>query len=446
MTPSSNRNKICRFFASDLGAGRFSKRSALMAILTAVVLAATGLLASPPALFLSATSQFFPATMLMRGLSAPLIRAAPLPPQDGAAPPQSVTPGPTVASPKPEPGPTLRQVADVFGFHIGSTMQPKMFDNPLYRQALGRDFNVFISFVFMRQVEPVQGQYDFSGMDRDMQFAREHHQKLFGAAPIYRAGVVAPAWLVPTRFGNFGRPPAEFDQIMKDYIETSVRHGGDTYFAWEVVDEPLSNKNQPWEAAFGRDEYIAKAFRYARAANPTVALELNETFGQAGIDRGKCDEFFDLIGRLKARGVPLDAVGTEMHIEAQQLRPTYLDELKYFLGRARAAKVQAYITELDVYQGPPGAFPNPMEHQKQIYHDVAATCLADANCTTLIVFGVSDVRSWLRAKVRDPRLDAEPLLFDEQFQRKPAYYGVLEALQEHAAAMKSGGAGEAGRP
>lgn len=349
------------------------------------------------------------------------------------------------AARRPESSPTLREAADSFGFHIGSIMQPKMFDNPLYRDLLGREFNVFTSFVFMKQVEPVEGHYDFSGMDRDMQFAREHHQQLFGAAPIYRAGVVAPDWLVPQRFGNFGRPAAEFDKIMKDYIETTVRHGGDSYFAWEVVDEPLSNKNQPWEAAFGRDEYLARAFRYARAANPDVVLELNETFGQAGVDRAKCDEFFDLIERLKARGVPIDAAGTEMHLEAQQLRPTYLDELKYFLARARAAKVQAYITELDVYQGPPDAFPDPMERQKQIYHDVAATCLADSNCNTLIVFGLSDIRTWLRAKVREPRADAQPLLFDEMFQPKPAYYGVFQALQEHAVALKNTNGKSGGR-
>lgn len=346
----------------------------------------------------------------------------------------------TRATSKPEAQPTLREVADTFGFHIGSIMQVKMFDNPSFREVLGREFNVFISFVFMKQVEPEEGHYDFSGMDRDMQFAQENHQKLFGSTPIYRAGVVAPPWLAPQHFGNFGRSAAEFDKILKDYITATMHHGGDTYFAWEVVDEPLSNKNQPWEAVFGRDEYISKAFRYARAADPDAVLELNETFGPAGIDRAKCDQFFDLIERLKARGVPIDAAGTEMHIEAQQLRPTYLDELKYFLSRARAAKVQAYITELDVYQGPQGAFADPMEHQKQIYHDVAATCLADSNCTTLITFGISDIRTWVRVKVREPRPDAQPLLFDEMFQPKPAYYGVLQALEEHAAALKHAGA------
>ena len=327
---------------------------------------------------------------------------------------------------------TLRAYADRLQFHIGSIMQMKILDDPRYRETLTREFNLFVSFVFMRFVEPAPGQFNFRGMDQDMQFAREHQMKLFGASLIYRAGAVAPAWLAPARTGNWGRSKEEYDSILREWIQTVVRHGGDAYYCWEVVNEPLSNPNQPWQAVFGRDEYIAKAFRYAREANPNVALELNETFGQAGVDRAKTDEFFDLVQRLKLQGVPIDLVGTEMHLEAQQLRPTYLDELRYFLSRARAAHVQVYISEMDVYQGPPGAFPDPMEHQRQIYHDVLATCLADSNCKGFNTWGVSDARSWLTQKAMNPHPDARPLLFDEQYQKKPAYFGVLQALQERA--------------
>jgi endo-1,4-beta-xylanase len=126
-----------------------------------------------------------------------------------------------------------------------------------------------------------------------------------------------------------------------------------------------------------------------------------------------------------------------MHVEAQVMRPGYLDELRYFLSRAKAAGVQVYITEMDVYQGPPGLFPNPMEHQRQIYHDMLTTCLADSNCRNFTVWGVSDARSWLTQKVMNPHPDAKPLLFDEQYQRKPAYFGVLQALQEHAGVVEN---------
>jgi len=313
----------------------------------------------------------------------------------------------------------------------------KLFDDPRFRETLTREFNVFVSFVFMRNAEPEQGQFNFRGMDQNIQFAREHQMKMFGASLIYRAGSVAPPWLVPKRGGDWGRPKEEYDGILREWIQTVVRHGGDAYYCWEVVNEPVSNPNQPWQGVFGRDEYIAKAFRYAREANPNVALELNETFGQGGIDRAKADEFFDLVQRLKSQGVPIDVVGTEMHLEAQLLRPTYLDEFRYFLSRARSAGVQVYVTEMDFYQGPPGAFPDPWEHQRQVYHDVVATCLADSNCKGFTTWGISDVRSWPSQRVREPRLDAKPLLFDEQYQKKPAYLGVLQAFQERAKGVQN---------
>jgi endo-1,4-beta-xylanase len=349
------------------------------------------------------------------------------------------------ASPPQEPAPstlaTLREYADRLNFRIGTVMQIKMMEDARYREVLGREFNSFVSFAFMRFTEPEPGHFDFTNnMDRDIAFARQHQMKLFGGSLIYRAGLTCAEWLRPRRPGDFGRSPEELDRIMKEYIETTVRHGGDDYYAWEVVDEPLSNPNQPWEGAFGRDEYIAKAFRYAREANPSAILLLNDTFGFAGLDRGKVDQFFDLIQRLKSRGAPIDAAGTEMHLEAQQLRPEYLDELRYFLHRARSAGVEAYITEMDLYQGPPGAFPDPMERQRQVYHDVLATCLAASNCKGFMVWGISDVRTWLRQKVNNPHPDAKPLLFDEQFQKKPAYQGVLQAFEERLAAKDGGGA------
>ena len=350
------------------------------------------------------------------------------------------------AKPAPAAEPTLRQYADQLGFHIGTTMQVKIFNDPRYREVLGREFNTFVSFTLMRITEPERDRFDLSPIDRDVQFARQHQMKLFGASLVYRIGVAAPYWLTERRLGGFTWSKEDLDSILKNYIEGIVRYGDDSYYAWEVVDEPVSNPNQPWQWTFGQVGYISKAFRYARESNRSAALVLNETFGPAGIDRAKADRYFDLVKRLKGQGVPIDVAGTELHLEAQQLRPTYLDELRYFLSRARSLGLQVYITEMDLYQGSPGAFPNPLEHQRQVYHDVLATCLADSSCKTFIVWGVSDARTWLREKQNNPRPDAEPLLFDGEYQKKPAYFGVLQALQERVAAMKGyGGAQHAGR-
>lgn len=324
---------------------------------------------------------------------------------------------------------TLRQYADRLGFRIGSKIKPKSWEEDAEgRRILAREFNATTVMGMMSTTEKQQGQFHFKQMDRIMDFAKEHNMKIWGSALIYRKDSL-PAWMQdrPKRAWN----PRELDQIMKTHVQTVVRHGGDAFYGWGVVNEP-NNRNEPWESVFGKDEYIAKAFRYAREAT-NVPLVLNETFGLDGVKRNKTDDFFKLIKRLKSQGVPIDGAGIEMHLEAQQLRPTYLDEFRYWLAQARDAGVQAYITEMDVYQGPAGAVPNAFENQKKIFHDVTATCLADSNCKALNIWDMEDRDTWLANKGHNPRPDAKPTLFGDNHQKKPAYYGVLEALKEAAA-------------
>jgi endo-1,4-beta-xylanase len=180
----------------------------------------------------------------------------------------------------------------------------------------------------------------------------------------------------------------------------------------------------------GLDTLIAHAFRYARQANPHPLLLLNETFGHQGLARPSVDMFFYIVPRQKAAGTPIDAVGTEMHLEAP-LRSGYLDEFRYFLTRARQAGVQAYVTEMDVYQGHPSGSTDLMARQAQIFHDVVSACLEDSNCKGFYTWGISDAHSWPASRPYQPLLDAQPLLFDGNYNKKPAYYGVLRALTEH---------------
>jgi len=165
------------------------------------------------------------------------------------------------------------------------------------------------------------------------------------------------------------------------------------------------------------EDYIAKAFRYAREATK-ADLVLNETFGHTGLIKERVDRFFELVERLKSKGVPIDGVGTEMHLEAP-LDPDYLDQFRDFLQRAKKDGVAVYITEMDVYQGPQGAVPNAWDNQKKIYHDVTATCLADSNCKGMTIWDLSDKDTWLANKKRNAIPDAKPDLFDEAHQKKP---------------------------
>ncbi|HEV2176115.1 MAG TPA: endo-1,4-beta-xylanase [Terriglobia bacterium] len=340
----------------------------------------------------------------------------------------------TRESARPADKNTLRQYADKIGFQVGAPIPGRIWnEDPQYRAILAKEFNAAVSFTFMNLTQPEEGQFNFSGMDRDMAFAQEHHLKLFGDCLLYRCNT-SPGWVCsPARRAlgrTFGWSADRLDAVMKTQIQTVVRHGGDSYYAWEVADEPLSHNN-PWEVVLGREEYLTRAFHYAHEANPHALLVLNETLGHQGVDKDRAAEFLQLVKKLKSAGAPIDAIGVEMHLEAP-LRPGWLDEFRSFLAGARQAGVQVLITEMDVYQGPAGAFSDPWANQKEIYAAALGACLADSGCKGFYTWGISDAHTWLAQRQNHRLPDARPLLFDERYGRKPAYFGVLDALKDQA--------------
>jgi hypothetical protein len=76
--------------------------------------------------------------------------------------------------------------------------------------------------------------------------------------------------------------------------------------------------------------------------------------------------------------------------------------------------------------------------QKQIYRDILAAALTEPAFDGIWLWGFTDKHTW----VTHFYYDDEPLVFDEEYGRKEAYYGVREAL----ASLTPGGTVGAGVP
>jgi hypothetical protein len=162
---------------------------------------------------------------------------------------------------------TLRSYADALHFWIGTGFQGRYWYNSKYKHILATPFNSGVSIIMFPMTQPQAGEFDFGGMDRDMSFAKDHGMKLFGAALVYRPSS-GPDWFREV-CGRWSKD--KMDQVLKDQIHTIVHHGGDAFYGWEVVNEPTSpSHNGCWSQVLGQDEYIARAFRYARKADPKV--------------------------------------------------------------------------------------------------------------------------------------------------------------------------------
>ena len=338
---------------------------------------------------------------------------------------------------------SLQEYAANRGMWIGATIQTKgdLDYLELYKASVNRELNADQALLYMKAMWPEIASISAFRVDNLIKNWGEPYKLRLVGGPLVYSNNSSPDWLNFKQTGCGGWTKAQLEDLLKNYIQTLVNtaeSGGNGIAVWSVVNEPLTNIGKVcWSKTLAEAEplgtaaYIEKAFKWAKEANPEALLLLNETFLTEGVDRERVDAFINLLDQLQARQTPIDIIGIEMHLFADKLRPSYVDEFKYYLEQTKAKGVKVFITEMDVYQGPAGFFPDPWEVQKQIYKNIVATCLEYNHCAGLFTWGLSDRYPWTREDDVNPIPDTKPLLFDENLQRKPAYDGVMEAFQEN---------------
>jgi endo-1,4-beta-xylanase len=201
---------------------------------------------------------------------------------------------------------------------------------------------------------------------------------------------------------------------------------------WDVVNEAwvtteCSGDGNPTlrDSVFSRylgDTFIDEAFTAARAADPDAKLYYNDFSAEAMND--KADAIYQMVSGMIDRGIPIDGVGFQMHYGAPHDVPP-VAEFVQNMQRFADLGLEIVISEMDMHVCD-GMTP---EQQATNYHDIVAACVAQPGCKAITLWGVTDRYSWLNSwdKINCSG-SASPLLWDDNFQKKPAYTAVLDAL------------------
>lgn len=287
------------------------------------------------------------------------------------------------------------------------------------------DGGIYNSQNTMKTVMPQQNTYDFTKMDTDIAFAQSLNLRIHHSHLLWKAES-SPRWLFPAEDGSDCGTwtSAQLDTIMHDYINKVTEHGGDRYFAWNVINE--GRTQSCWYKKLGETGYI-NAFKYAREKAPTALLVLNDFYG-GNVNPDKVTYWTGFVQRAKSKGASIDAMGIQMHVSSNTGQDTLVNGFRNFLEKTKSVGVKAMITEMDVAV-PSGATDADFLAQKQIYKKIVKTCLEYPHCISFATWGVTDQYTWLTQSLG--RADTYPLLFDQNYARKPAYYGVMEALSEN---------------
>jgi endo-1,4-beta-xylanase len=276
-------------------------------------------------------------------------------------------------------------------------------------------------------LRPTADVFDFKQADEIVGFARAHGMKVRGHCLLWDHN--NPKWLAE---GSLS--PAQLSHILQEHITTVMKHYSGRVFAWDVVNEVLDEhgtpRDSPWYNRPGiglsgqGTAYIEQAFHWAHEADPKALLFYNEAEGE-GL-KYKSDAIYSMVKDFKARGVPIDGVGFQMHIS----RLDYdIDSVARNIERLTKLGLQVHITELDVslpVDARGEAQIDDIQHQAEIYRRVVRACLQNRGCTAIQTWGFTDKYSWIGSHSHHTRGAA--LLFGRSYKPKPAYNAVLQEL------------------
>lgn len=307
-------------------------------------------------------------------------------------------------------GARLRDLADQRGIHIGYASVHEFHakaGSGIYQEIAAEEYNLVSAENSMKwaYTNPLPGKYRLGEGDLLVEFAAANNMQVHGHTLVWYSAL--PQWVINT-------PVQNREDTMNNYIDLMVSRYRHKVSVWDVVNEGLeadgSYRNSIWYEAMG-ESYIKKAFVRARQNDPDAVLLYNEY--DISFPGPKAEGAIALVQGLKNDGVPIDGIGIQMHLD------TDFDDfegMKTIFDRFAAIGVDIYITELDVsiFEG------GDEQLQADIYTRILQICLEEEKCKSFQMWGFTDRFSW--------QASYDPLLFDRQYQPKPAYYSIQRAL------------------
>lgn len=337
----------------------------------------------------------------------------------------------TTKAPPQLPDPPLKELAERRGVQVGSFASLKYLRERPYTDILSSEFNYAIidgepNWRFEDfNLRPSRDGFDFAHLDQVFDFADQNDMPVRVQHLLWGDEKWLPDWLTKGNFSN-----EELLDIIHKHIATVGERYKGKVREYTVVNEAFSRKlitggNHDWWGERLGYDYIDKAFIWAHEADPGAVLVLND-FGNE-TEGNISNLMYDYIKDAKSRGIPIDALGMQMHISGSDApsKEKVVSNMQRFAGLG----VKIYITEFDVnMHDVEGTDKEKDDRQAEIYSDMLEACLEVGPnlCPNFGFLGLIDRQSWYNGIGLD---DADPLLFKSDYTPKPAFFAVRETLQ-----------------
>ena len=339
-------------------------------------------------------------------------------------------------------------------FHIGAALSVEQIcgKEPETMDLVARHFNSITPENIMKweEIHPEPNRYDFDAADQYVAFGQKHNMHVIGHTLVWFHQT--PDWVFQDESGNDLSREALLER-MKEHIFTVMGRYKGRVHGWDVVNEAImkdgSFRHCKWLEIIGED-YVQKAFEFARECDPDAELYYNEFDYEFG---PKTEGVIRLIKNLQDNGVRVDGVGIQGHWFLDY--PT-LEVVEGYVTALNRLGVPLMVTEMDIGVLPfypidseivtlssfdaekqkklnpyPDHLPDAVQEDlAKRYAEFFAYFLNHCDLFKRITFWAAhDGQSWRNYWPIRGRTDY-PMIFDRDGRAKPAFNAIVEIVQE----------------
>ncbi len=315
-------------------------------------------------------------------------------------------------------------------FDIGVAVNIRNVTDAAQGELVCREFNSVTAENAMKpaSTHPREGVYTWEGADRIADFCRKHKIKMRGHCLVWHNQFCD--WMYTDKDGNPVTKEVFYERL-REHIHAVVSRYKDVVYCWDVVNEAMADggpnpyRNSRLYQLCG-DEFIAKAFQFAREADPKALLFYND---YNAIIPHKRDFIYNMVKKMKDAGVPIDGIGMQGHYNVHWNNLKEVDEA---IRKYSELVDVIHITELDMrantdmggnldFKKAEAAITDEIKQKQEVRYDELFSLLRKHRkvVKSVTFWNLSDRDSWLGSH-------NYPLLFDKDYLPKPVYYKVKD--------------------
>ena len=325
-------------------------------------------------------------------------------------------------------------------FMIGVALNQRNVSNADQVNLVKAEFNSITAENDMKpgELHPKEGEWNWEKADKIADFCRQNGIKLRGHCLCWHSQFAD--WMFTDKKGREVKKEVFYERL-REHIHTVVNRYKDVVYCWDVVNEAMEDNPRP-NFADGKftpgspyrqsrhfklcgDEFIAKAFEFAREADPNALLFYND-YNEC--DPGKRDRIYDMVKKMKDAGVPIDGIGMQGHYNVYG--PTE-EDIDAAITKYKQLVKHIHVTELDIRMNtemggqlrfsrgenkPVAGYMNTLLTDQ--YNRIFKIFRKHKDVIDCVTFwNLGDRDSWLG-------VNNHPLPFDENYKPKQAYYAI----------------------